>query len=59
MNQVNITVVGAGYVGLSNAVLLSQVNQVLVLETSQDKVSKINRKISPILDQDISNFFRE
>lgn len=44
----NITVVGLGYVGLSNAVLLAQHNNVRALEIDQAKVDKINQGISPI-----------
>jgi len=41
-----ITVVGAGYVGMSIAVLLAQKNKVKVLDIEEDKVDKINNKIS-------------
>jgi len=50
----NITVVGIGYVGLSNALLLSQHNNVIALDIDQDKVDKLNQGISPIDDDDIS-----
>lgn len=42
-----ITVAGAGYVGLSNAVLLAQHNEVTVLDIIQEKVDMINNKKSP------------
>jgi UDPglucose 6-dehydrogenase len=51
-----ITIVGAGYVGLSLAVLLSEKNEVSLLDISVDKVIKINNRISPIKDTDIENF---
>ena len=52
----NITVVGSGYVGMSIAVLLSQHNTVTVLDIDEERVNKINQKISTIVDVDISNF---
>jgi UDPglucose 6-dehydrogenase len=52
-----ITIVGLGYVGLSNAILLSQCNEVTALDIVREKVEMINRKISPISDPDIENFF--
>ena len=45
-----IAVAGTGYVGLSNAVLLAQHNEVESLVFIQEKVDKINRKESPIVD---------
>jgi len=51
-----ITVVGSGYVGLSNAVLLAQRNKVVTLDIDHEKVKKINLKISPIDDKDIQEF---
>ncbi len=50
----NITVVGVGYVGLSNALLLAQHNKVIALDVDQEKIDKINSRISPIKDEDIS-----
>lgn len=54
-----ITVVGAGYVGLSLAVLLAQKNDVVLLEISEEKVNKINDKISPIVDREIEEYLTE
>lgn len=42
--MMNISVVGMGYVGLSNAVLLAQHNKVKALEVIQEKVDLINKK---------------
>ena len=52
----NITVVGLGYVGLSNAILLAQHNQVRALDLVQEKVDLINQGVSPIADGEIQNY---
>ncbi|TXR38924.1 nucleotide sugar dehydrogenase [Ectopseudomonas mendocina] len=57
--MLRIAVVGAGYVGLSNAVLLAQYNDVVVLDVLPEKVDLINRKKCPIVDRDIESFFLE
>jgi len=51
-----IGVVGIGYVGLTNAVLLSQNHEVIALDVSSDRVTQLNNKISPILDDEIQDF---
>lgn len=51
-----VTVAGAGYVGLSNAVLLAQHNEVIALDVIQDKVDMINDKKSPIIDKEIEEY---
>lgn len=51
-----IAVAGTGYVGLSNAVLLSQNHQVVAVDLVPDKVALINDKKSPIIDTEIEDF---
>ncbi|MDB2369489.1 nucleotide sugar dehydrogenase [Planktomarina temperata] len=51
-----IVVVGLGYVGISNAVLLAQHNEVIGVDISEDRVSALNAGISPIIDARISEF---
>jgi len=51
-----IAVAGTGYVGLSNAILLAQHNQVKAVDVIQEKVDKINNKISPIMDKEIEDY---
>lgn len=55
--QKNIIIVGLGYVGLSNAVLLSQHNNVVAFDIDDSKVSLINNRKSPIEDKEILDFF--
>lgn len=52
----NIAVAGTGYVGLSIAVLLAQHNHVTAVDIIEDKVSKINNRISPIQDSEIEDY---
>jgi UDPglucose 6-dehydrogenase len=54
----NITIAGAGYVGLSNAILLAQNHSVIAYDISADKVDKINLLISPFEDKDVEYFLR-
>lgn len=53
-----IAVAGTGYVGLSNAVLLAQHNEVIALDILQEKVDMINSKQSPIVDTEIHNYLK-
>lgn len=53
-----IAVAGTGYVGLSNAVLLAQYNNVIAVDIIQSKVDTINDKKSPIVDKEIEDFLK-
>jgi UDPglucose 6-dehydrogenase len=57
MNKTKITVVGSGYVGMSMAVLLSQKNDVVVLDINSASVDKINNGHSTVHDKEIKYFF--
>ena len=52
----NIVVVGTGYVGLSNAILLAQHNRVTAVDIDAGKVALINQRTSPIEDAEISQY---
>ena len=54
-----IVVVGLGYVGLSNAVLLAQHNEVIGVDISQERVDALNARTSPIIDAELSQYLAE
>lgn len=53
-----IAIVGMGYVGLSNAVLLAQHNDVYGLDIVKEKIDKINSRISPIIDDELQDYLK-
>ena len=57
--KVKVTVVGSGYVGMSLAVLLSQYNDVTVLDIDAERVAQINRRESTVADPDIEEFLKD
>ena len=57
-NYKNIVVVGLGYVGISNAILLAQKNNVVAIDLDENKINLINKKISPIYDEAVSDYLK-
>ena len=56
MEQKKIAVAGIGYVGLSNAVLLAQHNDVTLVDIDQTRVDLVNARKSPIIDPDLEHY---
>ncbi|WP_404863899.1 nucleotide sugar dehydrogenase [Georhizobium sp. MAB10] len=57
--MMKIAVAGAGYVGLSNAVLLAATHDVVVYDVDDDRIARINDKKSPVADEDIERFLQQ
>lgn len=55
----NISIVGLGYVGLSNAILLSQRNNVIAIDTDKYRIDLINQRKSPIQDVEINSYLKD
>ncbi len=53
-----IIIAGLGYVGLSNAVLLAQNNEVFAYDISKERVEQVNSKKSPIKDKEIEEYLK-
>lgn len=52
-----VTIVGIGYVGLSNAVLLAQHNKVYAVDIQPERVNAVSNRCSPIMDKELEEYF--
>jgi UDPglucose 6-dehydrogenase len=56
--SIKITIVGTGYVGMSNAVILARHNQVIAFDIVEERVGLINNRMSPVVDSEISLYLK-
>ena len=54
----NITIAGAGYVGLSYALFLAQHNNVIIFDIVQKKIDKLNNRTSSIAEKEVQKFLK-
>lgn len=57
MKELKIAIFGLGYVGLSNAVLLSKKHRVVAIDINEERVQQVNKRVSPIRDKEIEESF--